>query len=56
MVRLSLGTIVRPDLALVEVATGQYGLILKSILAGAERLNEPRCPTLQVTMSELFRR
>jgi len=100
--RLSLGTIVQPDLALVEVATGQlwlatevissddhrtdtgakkvayeaknlprlwmvdprynnvevyhtsqYGLILKNILAGAERLTEPQLPTPRVTMSEL---
>ena len=40
----------------VEVYHGsQYGLMLKRILAGRERLTEQLMPTLQVTIAELFR-
>ena len=40
----------------VEVYHGsQYGLILKSILAGSELLSEPLLPEFQITIAELFR-
>jgi len=32
-----------------------YGLVLKGILAGADRLTETLLPTLQVTIADLFR-
>jgi len=104
VVQLSSGTMVRPDLTLVTVATGkiwlaaeiinsddhrpdtvmkkqiyedlniprlwmidprydnveiyhgsQYGLMLKGILAGKEILKEQLLPSLQVTITELFK-
>ena len=40
----------------VEVYHGtQYGLMLKSILAGRESLTEQLLPALQITIAELFR-
>ena len=104
VVQISSGTIVRPDIALVTVATGkiwlvaeiissddhrpdtvmkkqiyeelniprlwmidprydnveiyhgsQYGLILKTILAGSELLTEALLPEFQLTIAALFR-